>query len=146
MAETGENVAEEFGISRQDQDALAYRSQQRAGVASGNIVGIVGFTHWFVSPLLAVRLANRLLVPVNTSRRLAPACSVRRVRKNSPSLWNFPGLRFSSIFPWPVSIDLRRLGLVRLWGESTEYRKHPACAKKASVSVPNSGLAKRLDR
>lgn len=30
MPETGENVAEEFGISRQDQDAFAYRSQQRA--------------------------------------------------------------------------------------------------------------------
>src|SRR5208283_167237 len=30
MPETGENVAEEFQISRQDQDALAYRSQQRA--------------------------------------------------------------------------------------------------------------------
>jgi len=36
MAETGENVAEEFGISRQDQDALAYRSQQRASAAARN--------------------------------------------------------------------------------------------------------------
>ena len=36
MAETGENVAEEFGISRQDQDALAYRSQQRAAAAAKN--------------------------------------------------------------------------------------------------------------
>jgi len=33
MAETGENVAEEFNISRQDQDAFAYRSQQRAAAA-----------------------------------------------------------------------------------------------------------------
>ncbi len=33
MAETGENVAEEFSISREDQDAFAYRSQQRAGAA-----------------------------------------------------------------------------------------------------------------
>jgi 3-oxoadipyl-CoA thiolase len=33
MPETGENVAEEFGISRQDQDAFAYRSQQRTGAA-----------------------------------------------------------------------------------------------------------------
>ena len=33
MAETGENVAEEFKISRQDQDAFALRSQQRAGAA-----------------------------------------------------------------------------------------------------------------
>src|SRR5208337_273682 len=33
MAETGENVAEEFRISRADQDAFAYRSQQRAAAA-----------------------------------------------------------------------------------------------------------------
>ena len=33
MGETGENVAEEFKISRQDQDAFAYRSQQRAAAA-----------------------------------------------------------------------------------------------------------------
>jgi acetyl-CoA acyltransferase len=33
MAETAENVAEEFHISREDQDAFAYRSQQRAAAA-----------------------------------------------------------------------------------------------------------------
>src|SRR5271157_4596535 len=33
MAETGENVAEEFHISRADQDAFAYRSQQRVAAA-----------------------------------------------------------------------------------------------------------------
>jgi acetyl-CoA acyltransferase len=33
MPETGENVAERFAISRADQDAFAYRSQQRAKVA-----------------------------------------------------------------------------------------------------------------
>jgi acetyl-CoA acyltransferase len=33
MAETAENVAEEFGISREDQDAFALRSQQRAAAA-----------------------------------------------------------------------------------------------------------------
>jgi 3-oxoadipyl-CoA thiolase len=31
MPETGENVAEEFQVARKDQDAFAYRSQQRAG-------------------------------------------------------------------------------------------------------------------
>jgi len=36
MPETGENVAEEFRISRQDQDAFAYRSQQRARAAITN--------------------------------------------------------------------------------------------------------------
>jgi 3-oxoadipyl-CoA thiolase len=37
MPETGENVAEEYQISRADQDAFAFRSQQRAGqaIASG---------------------------------------------------------------------------------------------------------------
>src|SRR5271170_1454880 len=33
MAETGENVAEEFQVTRADQDAFALRSQQRAGRA-----------------------------------------------------------------------------------------------------------------
>jgi acetyl-CoA acyltransferase len=33
MPETGENVAERFGISRADQDAFAYRSQQKTKVA-----------------------------------------------------------------------------------------------------------------
>jgi 3-oxoadipyl-CoA thiolase len=33
MAETGENVAEEYQVSRADQDAFALRSQQRAGAA-----------------------------------------------------------------------------------------------------------------
>jgi 3-oxoadipyl-CoA thiolase len=33
MPETGENVAEEFQVARKDQDAFAYRSQQRAGKA-----------------------------------------------------------------------------------------------------------------
>jgi acetyl-CoA acetyltransferase family protein len=36
MAETAENVAEEFSISREDQDAFAYRSQQRAAAAMQN--------------------------------------------------------------------------------------------------------------
>lgn len=35
MPETAENVAEDYGISRQDQDAFALRSQQRAARASG---------------------------------------------------------------------------------------------------------------
>ena len=36
MPETGENVAEEFQVTRQDQDAFALRSQQRAGRAIKN--------------------------------------------------------------------------------------------------------------
>jgi 3-oxoadipyl-CoA thiolase len=36
MAETGENVAEEFQVARADQDAFALRSQQRAGKAQAS--------------------------------------------------------------------------------------------------------------
>ncbi|MEP3438643.1 MAG: 3-oxoadipyl-CoA thiolase [Hoeflea sp.] len=36
MPETGENVAEDFGISRADQDAFALRSQGRAGAAQAS--------------------------------------------------------------------------------------------------------------
>ncbi len=36
MPETGENVAEKFGISRGDQDAFAFRSQVRAATAQAN--------------------------------------------------------------------------------------------------------------
>jgi 3-oxoadipyl-CoA thiolase len=40
MAETAENVADDFGISREDQDAFALRSQQRAEAAIGS--GVLG--------------------------------------------------------------------------------------------------------
>ncbi|MBE9635268.1 3-oxoadipyl-CoA thiolase [Salipiger mangrovisoli] len=36
MPETGENVAEQFGISREDQDAFALRSQEKAAAAQAN--------------------------------------------------------------------------------------------------------------
>ena len=36
MPETGENVAQEWGVSREDQDAFALRSQQRAAAAQAN--------------------------------------------------------------------------------------------------------------
>ncbi len=36
MPETAENVAEDFSVSREDQDAFAFRSQQRAAVAQKN--------------------------------------------------------------------------------------------------------------
>jgi acetyl-CoA acyltransferase len=46
MPETAENVAEEFGVSRRDQDAFAYRTQQRwahahaAGFFAGEIIPV----------------------------------------------------------------------------------------------------------
>jgi len=47
MAETAENVAEEFHISREDQDAFAYRSQQRAAAAIAS--GAMGEEIWPVT-------------------------------------------------------------------------------------------------
>lgn len=51
MPETGENVAEEFQISRADQDAFAIRSQQRAGkaIAAG----------YFAQEIVPVEIAGR---------------------------------------------------------------------------------------
>jgi 3-oxoadipyl-CoA thiolase len=51
MPETGENVAEEFQVSRADQDAFAIRSQQRAGkaIASG----------FFAKEIVAVEIPGR---------------------------------------------------------------------------------------
>ena len=51
MPETGENVAEEFQITRADQDAFALRSQQRAGkaIASG----------YFAKEIVAVEIPGR---------------------------------------------------------------------------------------
>jgi len=51
MAETGENVAAEFGISRPDQDAFAYRSQQRAAAAARS--GVIG------EEIFPVQIASR---------------------------------------------------------------------------------------
>jgi len=50
MAETGENVAEEFKISRADQDAFAFRSQQRAGAARKNGIFAEELTPVTVTP------------------------------------------------------------------------------------------------
>jgi 3-oxoadipyl-CoA thiolase len=51
MPETGENVAEEFGIKRADQDAFAYRSQMRAAKALA--------TGFFPEEIVPVPVAGR---------------------------------------------------------------------------------------
>jgi 3-oxoadipyl-CoA thiolase len=56
MPETGENVAEDFAISRADQDAFAYRSQQRAGAAIANGV--------FAEEILPVTITPRKGAPI----------------------------------------------------------------------------------
>ncbi len=56
MPETGENVAEEFQVTRADQDAFALRSQHRAGAAQEN-----GF---FASEIVPVTIKQRRGDPI----------------------------------------------------------------------------------
>ena len=56
MGETGENVAEEYQVSRQDQDALALRSQQRAGKAMAD--------GYFAEEIVAVEVPGGKAGPV----------------------------------------------------------------------------------
>ncbi len=60
MPETAENVAEQYGISRADQDAFALRSQHKAAAAQAN-----------------GRLA-REIVPVEIAQRIGPALRVEQ--------------------------------------------------------------------
>jgi 3-oxoadipyl-CoA thiolase len=60
MAETGENVAEEYQVARADQDAFALRSQQRAGkaIASG----------YFAEEIVAVEVPGDKAGPVKVDK------------------------------------------------------------------------------
>jgi 3-oxoadipyl-CoA thiolase len=60
MAETGENVAEEYQIARADQDAFALRSQQRAGkaIASG----------YFAEEIVPVTVPGGKAGPINVDK------------------------------------------------------------------------------
>ena len=60
MPETGENVAEQFGVSREDQDAFALRSQQRAAAAIER-----GF---FANEIIPVTIPQRRGDPVIVDR------------------------------------------------------------------------------
>jgi len=64
MPETGENVAEEFQVKRADQDAFAWRSQQRAGkaIAAG----------YFAEEIVSVEIAGKVPVKVGTDEHRAP--------------------------------------------------------------------------
>src|SRR5215468_5497497 len=60
MPETGENVAEEFQVTRADQDAFAFRSQQRAAkaIASG----------YFAEEIVAVEVPGGRAGPVTVDK------------------------------------------------------------------------------
>src|SRR3712207_8667115 len=60
MPETAENVAQEFQISRADQDAFAFRSQQRAGKAQAE--------GRFAEEIVAVEIPRRKGDPVRVEK------------------------------------------------------------------------------
>ena len=75
MGETGENVAEEYQVSRQDQDALALRSQQRAGKAMAD--------GYFAEEIVAVEIPGGKAGPilVETDEHPRPDTTAKQLAK-----------------------------------------------------------------
>ncbi len=72
MPETADNVAEEFGISRSDQDALALRSQQRWALAESE--------GRFTGEIVGVRISGREgQITVDRDERPRPGTSLERL-------------------------------------------------------------------
>src|SRR5664279_1279447 len=84
MPETGENVAEEFQISRADQDAFAIRSQQRAGKAMA--------AGYFAKEIVAVEIPGRKgeTVKVEQDEHPRPDTTLEQLAKLKPFVRN-PG-------------------------------------------------------
>ncbi|MBI2714439.1 MAG: 3-oxoadipyl-CoA thiolase [Rhizobiales bacterium] len=84
MPETAENVAEEFQITRADQDAFAIRSQQRAGraIASG----------FFAREIVAVEIPGRKgeVIKVDRDEHPRPETTLEQLSKLKPFVRN-PG-------------------------------------------------------
>jgi 3-oxoadipyl-CoA thiolase len=78
MAETAENVADDFNISRDDQDRFALRSQQRAETAIAN--GI--FAEEIVSVEVAQRKGNALII--DTDEHPRPGSTIDGLAKLRP--------------------------------------------------------------
>ena len=79
MGETAENLADQHSISREDQDALALRSQQRAAAAVASLALLIAAgTTWFrptsFSP--ATALATRATVTQPTRQRLTDGSQI----------------------------------------------------------------------
>ena len=74
MPETGENVAEEFQVSRADQDAFALRSQQRAAKAQAD--------GYFAAEIVPVEIVGRKgTVTVATDEHPRPETSLEQLAK-----------------------------------------------------------------
>jgi acetyl-CoA acyltransferase len=78
MAETAENVADEFGVSREDQDAFALRSQARAEAAIESGV--------LAEEIVAVRVPQRRGEPVvvDTDEHPRPGSTIEGLAKLKP--------------------------------------------------------------
>ena len=81
MPETAQNVADEYGVSREDQDAFALRSQQRAVAAQANGT--------FEAEIFRSRPRTE-----RASRRCFPATSIRAAETTS-RLWPGSGESFA---------------------------------------------------
>src|ERR1700735_1468193 len=84
MAETGENVAEEFQVSRKDQDAFALRSQQRAAAAIAH--------GYFAKEIVPVQAPGGKAGPVvvNEDEHPRPDTTLENLQKLKPIVRN-PG-------------------------------------------------------
>jgi 3-oxoadipyl-CoA thiolase len=84
MAETGENVAEEFQVTRADQDAFALRSQQRAGKAAA--------AGYFAEEIVPVETPGGKAGPivVNKDEHPRPETTLEGLQKLKPIVRN-PG-------------------------------------------------------
>src|SRR5262252_7076294 len=84
MGETGENVAAEYQIARADQDALALRSQQRAGKAMAD--------GYFVDEIVAVEVPGGKAGPVvvDKDEHPRPETTLEQLAKLRPA-FRFPG-------------------------------------------------------
>ena len=84
MAETGENVAEEFQVTRADQDAFALRSQQRAGKAAA--------ADYFAEEIVSVETGGGKAGPivVNKDEHPRPDTTLEALQKLKPIVRN-PG-------------------------------------------------------
>jgi 3-oxoadipyl-CoA thiolase len=73
MPETGENVAEEFQVTRADQDGFAWRSQQRAGkaIAAG----------YFAEEIVPVEIAGKVPVKVEADEHPRPETTLDGLAK-----------------------------------------------------------------
>ncbi len=78
MAETAENVADDFGISREDQDAFALRSQQRAEAAIES-----GVLAEEIVPVIVPQRRGDPVV-VNTDEHPRPGSTIEALAKLKP--------------------------------------------------------------